>query len=497
MSSNTRRASGPHFCIFADMGFVKPHQLLAFGLLVAAPLIFLLTIYPSNGLHVFGDFYLEFPSFSETFLPATDSLEVNVPGIRGVDDADLLQHKRDSLQVLRMQIRYPDHDPSLFYDLFASLSELDSSGRSIHILHFGGSQIEGDRITEHLRADFQARFGGTGPGWLPAVPYVGSRSFLIEYSDNWKRHALYGLVDSTIQHNHFGALGIYAQFAEESDSVQTDTTTKEAWIEYKSRFGADEHVKTFKNIALFYGYNRDTVRLRLIGGKDTLAETLLSPTERTEAFTYQLRRPRRDIRLEFSGSVSPEIYGVSLKGSSGINVSNISMRGQSGTHFWTQPQQQLKEMFEASDVRLIILQYGANVVPYMDTEEEISEYAQRFGQNIEYLKRLIPGVSVIVIGPADMAEKQGTKWVSYLLLPQLRDVMKQTAFKAGAAYWDPYAAMGGAGKIMEWVNANPPLAASDHVHFTIDGAEVIARWFYDAFIQDYENYLEWRAGQQF
>jgi lysophospholipase L1-like esterase len=341
----------------------------------------------------------------------------------------------------------------------------------------------------------QERFGGKGPGWLPAVPFVGSRSVLIEHSDNWSRHALYGAIDTTVQHNHYGGLGIYARFSEPTDSLTTDSITvdtlsKQAWIHYRSRGSADWHVKSFNKFTICYGYNTQPVKLRLLDGDQVLHETLLEPTDRTAIFQYKLPHARREIKLEFEGSDSPEVYGVSLEGTSGVLVSNISLRGQSGTHFWTQPSQQLKTMFGGSNVKLIILQFGANVVPYTTTDALVQEYCYRFGKNIEYLKRLIPGVSVIVIGPADMAMKQGTEWVSYPMLPALRDAMKDVVFTSGAAYWDPYEAMGGAGTIMQWVNANPPLAVNDHVHFTIDGAEKIAQWFYDAFIKDYDKYLE-------
>jgi lysophospholipase L1-like esterase len=359
-------------------------------------------------------------------------------------------------------------------------------------LHFGGSQIEGDRITEHLRALLQEKFGGQGPGWLPAVPYVGSRSFSIEYSDNWQRHALYGLVDSTIVHNHYGALGLYARFTEHADSLGNDTTTHHAWIGYGSRYGADARAKSFSRFTMFYGHNTQPFQFRLFGGEQLLCDTLLESSETTELFQFSSPQISRDIRLEFSGKDSPEVYGISLEGTSGVHVSNISLRGQSGTHFWTQPRQQLRTMFGASRVRLIILQFGANAVPYSDTEDLILEYADRFGKNIEYLKKCVPGVAVIVIGPADMAMKQGTEWVTYPMLTRMRDALKNSAFESGAAYWDPYEAMGGAGTIMQWVNADPSLAASDHVHFTAEGAEKIAQWFYEAFIKDYENYFKWK-----
>ncbi|HLF65610.1 MAG TPA: hypothetical protein VI603_17740, partial [Saprospiraceae bacterium] len=470
---------------------MKPHQLFAFGLLVAFPLLLLLVWHPEKGFQVFEDVTLQFPTFRKIFFPPSDTVSTDTSDLfSDVRDPEVLKRKQDSLRAAPFQIHYPHGDPSFLYPLFDAIQSLQPGKRAVHILHFGGSQIEGDRITEDLRAKLQGRFGGKGPGWLPAVPYVGSRSFTIEYSDNWQRHALYGLIDTTVQHNHYGALGLYARFTDPADSISTDTTSQHAWIQYQSRYGADVNVKSFRRFTLFYGYHRHPVELTLMGGDQIIHQTTLQPSERTAVFQYALPQARREIKLEFTGKESPEVYGVSLEGSSGILVSNISLRGQSGTHFWTQPAHQLRTMFGTSNIKLIILQFGANVVPYTTTDTLIAEYCYRFGKNIEYLKKLIPGVSVIVIGPADMAMKQGTEWVSYPLLPRLRDVMKKTAFAAGSAYWDPYAAMGGAGTIMDWVSAQPPLAANDHVHFTVEGAEKIAQWFYDALIKDYEQYLE-------
>lgn len=471
---------------------MNPHHIFAFGIAVAMPLLLLLLVHPAEGLHVYGDFKLEFPTFRSTFYPAQDTTSIDTLAF---PDEDPLERERklDSIRALRYQIHYPNNDPSLFNDLFASLEALGPGKKSLHVLHFGGSQIEGDRITEHLRAELQARFSGNGPGWLPAVPFVGSRTVLIEHSENWKRYAMYGLVDSTVQHNHYGAMGLYARLPEEYDSTRIDTSLRQGWLHYKTRGSADQKARSFSRFTLFYGYNKYPVTLRLVGGEQTIHETILQPSEKTQVFQHSLGVMRRDLRLEFSGIESPEIYGVSLEGSSGIMVSNISLRGQAGTHFWTQPSQQMRAMFGSTNVRLIILQFGANAVPYSKNEAAIQEYSERFGKNIAYLRKLSPAASVIVIGPADMAKKSGTEWTTYPMLTQLRDAMKQTAFNAGAAYWDPYEAMGGAGTIQQWVLSDPPLAVNDHVHFTIEGAEKIAQWFYEAFIKDYDNYLSSKA----
>ena len=43
-----------------------------------------------------------------------------------------------------------------------------------------------------------------------------------------------------------------------------------------------------------------------------------------------------------------------------------------------------------------------------------------------------------------------------------------------------------------WVNADPPLAAPDYVHFSRQGARKLAELFYDALMKDYED---WKSGK--
>jgi lysophospholipase L1-like esterase len=71
--------------------------------------------------------------------------------------------------------------------------------------------------------------------------------------------------------------------------------------------------------------------------------------------------------------------------------------------------------------------------------------------------------------------------VTYPYLPEIRDVMKATAFARGAVYFDLYEAMGGRGSMPAWVSADPPLAAPDYVHFTHAGAQQVAEWLVEAF----------------
>lgn len=487
---------------------MKPHKLILFGILVAVPSLLLLSFYPDTGIRLFGNTRLVFPGFAETFSPGSDSTTHRIAAIldeNAVDksatpdeqrrlDSLRTTKTRDSVRRGQLKIHYPPGLDTLLYPFFRKLDRIDSLDGPLHIFHFGDSQIEGDRITDFLRYKLQSQYGGTGPGWLPAVPYVGSRSFFIENSESWVRYAIYGLQDSTVSYDRYGPLGLFGRFTHFPDSFMTNTSITQATILYQARASAYTPVKTFRNVRLFYGKNTDPFIFRIKRGTHHFVVDTLAPTEAMKVACYTLNRVSRSVVLEFEGSVSPDIYAVSLEGEYGLIVSNVAMRGQSGTSFRAVPAEQWRKAFEEPKPGLILLQFGGNSVPYVETEQDVREYADYFRMNIQFLSRLSGQTPIIVIGPADMAVKEGAKWKTYPMHGTIRNALKQAAFKAGAAYWDPFTAMGGEGAINQWVNTDPPLALPDHIHFTIEGGEVIAQWIYDALMREYNS---WQNRQAF
>ena len=48
--------------------------------------------------------------------------------------------------------------------------------------------------------------------------------------------------------------------------------------------------------------------------------------------------------------------------------------------------------------------------------------------------------------------------------------------------------MGGRNSMVSWVEADPPLAASDYTHFSPQGARKVGELFYTALINDFAQY---------
>ena len=360
-------------------------------------------------------------------------------------------------------------------------------------MHYGDSQIEGDRISGYLRYKLQGKFGGSGPGLLPAVPLVRSAAIAMESSENWKRYTMYGRIDTLVTHKKYGPLATFGRYTPILpdtidiknllyDSVQTAfLTLKKSGLTYKT-------TKLFNHYEIQFGNNRLPVELSVKLGDSILQQKTFQPTEGLHLLKGNLKSSPDEITFEFKGNDSPEVYSINLESKTGIVVDNIALRGSAGTLFRKMDRKFLASTLNGLNTKLLILQFGGNVMPYMDTPKEAENYGRWFESQIQLLKQLIPGVSVIVIGPSDMGVYENNKYNSYPLLTNVRDALKAATFRQGGAYWDMMEAMGGKNSMQAWVTANPALAARDYVHFNQKGAAKIAQMFYNALIEDYNEY---------
>ena len=71
----------------------------------------------------------------------------------------------------------------------------------------------------------------------------------------------------------------------------------------------------------------------------------------------------------------------------------------------------------------------------------------------------------------------------------LIEVQRQAAFAEGAAFWNQFQAMGGAGSINHWAQFSQPLAQKDRTHLTRVGYSLVADAFYAELLCGYEEYL--------
>jgi hypothetical protein len=483
---------------------MKPIRI--FVLLVIVFLFFGLSslIIPDRDLTVSRDFSVRFPSLRNLFQPGKNAY-ADIASIMQVQrsDTDSLVRiattdtlkKPDSvcLKLVSQPLDYPGNDKTILYPFFRDLSESLVTKESIHILHYGDSQLEGDRISDYLRSRFQSEFGGSGPGILPIGEEAYRLAILSSASGNWERHNLMGTKYKDQGTHPYGVLGSYFCYSSDSkDSTGGTRSPSGAWITFSGKGLSDVKAGQYQRCRIFYGNHYRGARVSFSDGEAKLKSDTLPLSPSLGEYVFSFNDAPSSLTIRFSGLHSPDFYGICLDAPSGISVDNIPIRGSSGLEFTRMSPTLLTGMYRALNVKLLILQFGVNVVP--GDLDDYTYYENGLYAQICQLKKLNPGLSIIVIGVSDASRKNGDAYESYPCVEKILTAQKAAAFKAGCAFWNLYAAMGGKNSMPSWVFAKEPLATTDFLHFNYAGARVVGKMFYSALINDYNDYI--RKNQQ-
>lgn len=449
---------------------------------------FTIRFYPAKDLFAKQEEYADISKIIEQNLVQEDSLLVKINTDSMQVAIDTLRANADSLNESVHKIQFPNHDRSILYPVFDALEKAIEQEKVVRIMHFGDSQIEGDRMTALLRNKMQNKFGGSGVGLVPASqPYDFSFSVFHRSSENWNRYTLYGIRDTLIKHNRYGILAGFSSFTPQPAVLKKNKTSKEsAWISIQKSPYAYRNTTEFEQCRLLYGHGEEAFSVKVIVNKEVADTGTYPPSDGLKQIQWYFNSPINNLYIELSGSSSPEVYGIALDAKSGVAVDNISMRGSAGLVFSNNNGELFRAMVEKLDVKLIILQFGGNIVP--NIRKDYSYYERWFYAQLRFIRENAPGVEIIVIGLSDMSQKVNNRYESYPNIEAIRDAMKKASFRAGAAYWDMYEAMGGKNSMPSWVFAKPALASSDFVHFTPRGANIIATMFYNALLYEYQLY---------
>lgn len=410
----------------------------------------------------------------------------------------------------KYRIQYFTEADTALHEFFRSLHSLSTtnSNQLIRVLHYGDSQIEGDRITSYLRGKLQERFGGCGVGLVPLVDALGNRISIVQHADpQWQKIRVYGPDYTKAADNRYGVIGSYFRYSytvraegqadsltvNASDTLPRPTTyyTKK-WqnvsVDLLQSKAATARESRVEQVRLLYSNPGTAFELSILTPKDTIDKVKIDrdSTHLYRSFRYAVTEPFKEIRLTFGSSKSPDFYALALDCNRGVACDNIPFRGSSGIEFTRMNRVLLQQQYRDLDVKFIILQFGVNVVPHVI--EDYTYYEALFYNQLKLLKSIAPQVSILVVGVSDMSRKEGTEYISYPNIEKIRDAQRNAAFKAGCAFFDLYEAMGGKNSMPSWVMANPALANKDFTHFTAKGASLVSEMLYKALLSEYEKF---------
>lgn len=396
--------------------------------------------------------------------------------------------REESVDTLSQNIEYPPGNSSVLDNFFDQLIEVRDKDGSTRILHYGDSQIEGDRITSFIRESLQSEFGGNGPGLLlPDMVVSLTASVNMKSSNNWKLFSSQIAVkDPVTGRKKMGVMLQYATFTDPYYTEPVDSVIKIANFSIRNSPICQSHAKLYEVCKILYGNYNHPVSLQIKSdGSIVKTDTLDIVTGEYNYKSYKLRSSDQ-LELTFKGALSPVLYGIALDGSSGVSMDNIPLRGSAGLEFTKTDGRMLNKMYNELDVSLVILQFGVNVAT--NIVDSYSYYEHALYKQLKLIKQIKPDLDIIVMGISDMARKEGDRVASYPNLEKIRDAQKNAAFRADCAFWDSYKAMGGEGSMYRWAYRDPPLARKDFVHLTYTGSNKLAEIFLSALMNDFRKF---------
>ena len=467
---------------------MKPRHIVYIIWTVIALLGVVCLVVPDGGWHI-GTWNLRFPTLAEALdldMQKEESGILNDSLLAELDTMDQLP--MDSLVQLdttstidtpqqKTPLAIPEvgvANTDLRAYLAAFYAALDSaSSMPVRVVHYGDSQIEEDRITNVLRERWQQQYGGGGVGLIPLHQTIPTRTIRQWLSINRvvqtaqkgpKRYLVYGprsmrLIDS----DDYGVMG--------QVSVMDSTLVA----------GSEDIVLNIEPIDKkrkpHNYFNRVRVLTDSVDGYVLVKDTMLHHA--TQSYTmlhYTLPDSCERCELHLQGKGN--LYGVSLETDKGMIVDNIPMRGCSGNIFTKMDSTQLSDFYRETNTRLIILQFGGNMIPQTENPATISGYVRStLRQQVRYIRSCAPEASILFIGPSDMSTNVDGQMTTYPLVPYMDRLLKKMAAEEHIAYWSMYDAMGGKDSMVRWVEVG--LAGSDYVHFTRAGANKIGKTLYE------------------
>ena len=378
------------------------------------------------------------------------------------------------------RIKYPNQ--ALLDEIKSKLNQ-----EQCRIIHYGDSQLEGDRISGYLRNRLQGIYGGNGPGFIPIKQVYDQISAVVTPSNNWDRYALFDPTKKRFEHKKYGLYLSTSRFtAPTKDSINLDSlplTT--ATITIAKSLRTYRKFRVFNTIGLHYGNCTNPVSITVTNNGVVTQESTLITDGNYHNFSIKLPTTPTNLVITLKGKISPDFYGLTLDGNKGVQLDNVAMRGASGTIFTRNDATTYKAMSDELNPNIIIMQYGGNAVPYVKDSTGIDNYVKYMKSQINWIRRRNRNASFLFIGPTDMSTTINGNMETYPLLPYANEQLQTMCLDNNIAYWSMYDAMGGKNTMPIWVEKK--LAGNDYTHFTPKGTKIISELFFTALYLDLKD----------
>lgn len=377
------------------------------------------------------------------------------------------------------------HSLNVFYEKLGGLktARRNDGTNVVSIFHLGDSHIQAGFLTGAMMRHFHQDFGNAGRGLITPLKMAKTNEpadYIIRSGKTWESTRL---VQSKRAYP-LGVGGVSIAISEPSFSLTISALEKESTENYSFNRvrilkypGAPELSVDDEEVKSTAGYIID---------ENPYLSTIVLNRNVSELTVSGQARESRDSSI---------YYGFVLENTrNGILYHAAGINGAQFQH-WTRPET-FCEQTAALEPSLVILSMGTN-----ESLMGKSFSPERFSAHIDSvvcgLKVSNPQSVFLFTTPPESFLRQRingkTVYKPNPLVETVSRVIVDYAARNGYACWDLFALSGGKGSCEMWKKEG--LFSRDNLHFTAEGYEVLANYFYQAIINGYNQYVRDHYGE--
>jgi lysophospholipase L1-like esterase len=363
---------------------------------------------------------------------------------------------------------------SHFHQALDALANHPEQKKKLRVLAYGASHTQADIYASYLRYYLQSRFGNGGPGFIPLGLERGwsrrldfkvrERGFKVEFVES----------KTPPPHGRFGLSGAAA------------VGGPHAWVRIAPDSSTDPELAA-SQYGLFYAAEPEGSEISVsVDGEEPVRLPTHAPQLEARYHTFERPLGWHDVEVRSEGRGGENrLFGLSIERlQPGLVLDTLGIRGTRAASMLLWDQSLWEEHLRRRAPDLVLLAYGTNETT--DRGQPIEEYSRDLARVLGRLRKVLPDVSCVLVGPGDFPKSDHGSWMTQPRLLEIIAEQRRLAPQFGCGFWDAYGFMGGAGSMVRFVEAVPRLGAPDHIHLTARGYVRMGMELGDALMRAYD-----------
>jgi lysophospholipase L1-like esterase len=375
----------------------------------------------------------------------------------------------------------PTHALDHFYAALAR-TEARKANAITRITHYGDSPITNDGITGTVRRLLQQRFGDAGHGFIlidRPWAWYGHQAITLTSTGDWMSDSF---MNPRVRDGAFGLGGVTFRAEGPGKTARFAPATE------------GDTGRNFSRMEVYYlaqpggGQFSVSVNSSNTQNVSTLSDVARSGFYEIKAGTVDHRSGNTFDLKSVSGSV--RLFGAVIENDGpGVVYDSLGVNGAyAGLLERVMNQQHWTEQLQHRHPDLLVLNYGTNESEYA-SEAQMVRYENELREVVRRVQTALPGVSILIISPMDRGKHApGGKVITLDSIPRIVELQQRVASASGCAFFNMFAAMGGAGTMGRWHANKKHLVGGDLTHPNADGAETVGVLTYAALLDGYAKY---------